>query len=607
MVPQSHEETDPTLLGAIRRSLPLLSGEALLLLLSILVVFRAALLDYRMRPLAACGGCTALLTVQHDAGVLGALLLFFALAQRPRPAPLRVGLRLFICAVVILYGLDVLVVFLYNMRLVVDDFFKYGREVGGILTIARQMIETPAGIGTLVVILMLAGLMSVFVRASAGLGRRATVAVATAGLILLGIGLLPTRRFFPHAWAYRNVFGVNLERGILSSYSEAFADTLRAGHRDLRVGEACSVRPPARPNVILVVVEGVSMYHSRFFSGLGDATPNLDRIAARHRAFTRFWANGFTTENGLISLLGGEVPTPGPEQIEFGGGFAFDGFFDLPRSLPRLFDAHGYRTAFLTTGDLSFSGKGAWLTALGFHEVRGHEDPFYDGWPRLHFRAAPDSALYLRALHWLDEQPADRPYFLVVETVSSHHPFIEPESHAKSEQAVFRYADRQLGRFYDALGTRGMPDSVLLVVTSDHRTMTPVRPEELERFGEEARALVPLVIADPAHPGARRVESRFQQVDLATTFAAMLTGSSCPTTVRGDLLSNPPTPPRCVLHTRADDRGRVDVVCGEERAAIRLQGDRTKIESGHLTDPRSLVDQVNYERLERGAVRLPEG
>ncbi|MFH1763437.1 MAG: sulfatase-like hydrolase/transferase, partial [Gemmatimonadota bacterium] len=230
-------------------------------------------------------------------------------------------------------------------------------------------------------------------------------------------------------------------------------------------------------------------------------------------------------------------------------------------------------------------------------------DPFYDGWPRLHFSAAPDSALYLRALRWLDEQPSDQPFFLVIETVSSHHPFIEPGTRGKSEEAVFRYADRQLGHFYDALVADGILDSVLFVVASDHRTMMSVQPGEMERFGEETRALVPFVIADPTRPGPRLVEDRFQQVDLAPSIEAMLTGRSCPTAVRGDLLSDPPTPPRCVLYTRGDDRGRVEVACGNDHAAIRLRGDRTRVESGSVPDQNLLVDQINFERLERRAVR----
>jgi phosphoglycerol transferase MdoB-like AlkP superfamily enzyme len=353
----------------------------------------------------------------------------------------------------------------------------------------------------------------------------------------------------------------------------------------------------------MVVVEGLSVYHSRFFSGLRDLTPNLDRIASGHMSFDRFWANGFTTENGLIALLGGELPIPGAGQVVFGGGFAFDGFSPLPGSLPGIFAAHGYHTAFLTPGDLSFSGKGAWLRQLGFQEIRGHDDPFYDGWPRLHFKAAPDSALFLRAQNWLEDRDSRGPFLLVLETVSSHSPFIEPVTRERSEDAVFRYVDRQLGWFYDGLEARGLLESILLIVTSDHRAMTPLRAEELGEFGEEARALIPLVVSDPNRPGARGISQRFQQVDLATSFRAMLTGSSCPTMVRGDLLNPTPAPPDCVFHARADDRGLVDVRCGQQAAGIRLQGDETDVEWGSLDEADQIIGQVNLERLRRQGVR----
>ncbi|MGD2122535.1 MAG: LTA synthase family protein, partial [Gemmatimonadota bacterium] len=513
--------------GAVRSRIldppPLLSYGGILLAFLAMAVLRALLLDSRMRALAACRGCMALLTLQHDAGVLGVVLLAFGVAHLAKARVLRRGLKAFICIVIVLYGLDLLTVFLYDMRLIVEDFLKYGREVGGVLTIARHMLETPQGIGMLLGMLLLVAVMAAFLRSDVRLNRKALVTLLFSGFALLAIGLIPTRRVFAHSWAYRNVFGVNLDREILSSYSGEFTETLLAEHRDLRIGEACSPRPSARPDIVMVVLEGFSMYHSRFFSGLADNTPNLDRIASNHTAFTRFWANGFTTENGLLALLGGQVPLPRPDLLAFGGGFAFEGSFDLPGSLPRRLEAHGYHTAFLTTGDLAFSGKGAWLEALGFDELWGHDDPFYAGWPRLHFSAAPDSALYARALRWLEDPPSGRPFFLVLETVSSHHPFIEPETRTKSEEAVFRYADRQLGFFYDALVARGWLDSTLFVVASDHRTMTPVRPHELELFGEEARALVPFIIADPAHPGARRIEERYQQVDLATSIGAMLT------------------------------------------------------------------------------------
>jgi ADP-ribosylglycohydrolase len=99
------------------------SNEALLILLALLAVFRAVLLDRRLQPLAACNGCVALLTFKHDAAVLGTVLLASALTHWVRASWVRALLRAFLCLVVAAYGLDVLIIVLYNKRRVVADFF----------------------------------------------------------------------------------------------------------------------------------------------------------------------------------------------------------------------------------------------------------------------------------------------------------------------------------------------------------------------------------------------------------------------------------------------------------------------------------------------------
>ncbi len=73
------------------------------------------------------------------------------------------------------------------------------------------------------VLITLVGLMVLFVRSRSRLGRTATRIVLVTGVALFAVGLLPSRNVFPDAWAYRNVFGVNLDRAILASYSDDFA------------------------------------------------------------------------------------------------------------------------------------------------------------------------------------------------------------------------------------------------------------------------------------------------------------------------------------------------------------------------------------------------
>ncbi len=55
-----------------------------------------------------------------------------------------------------------------------------------------------------------------------------------------------------------------------------------------------------RPNVILIVLESFSVYHSRYLSGLHNFTPNLDRLMQENLVFTNFYANGATSEDGLV-------------------------------------------------------------------------------------------------------------------------------------------------------------------------------------------------------------------------------------------------------------------------------------------------------------------
>lgn len=72
----------------------------------------------------------------------------------------------------------------------------------------------------------------------------------------------------------------------------------------------CRQNIPVQKNIVVVVLESFSMYHSQFFSGISDQTPNLDRIARENISFHNFYANGYTTEQALIALILGTPPFP---------------------------------------------------------------------------------------------------------------------------------------------------------------------------------------------------------------------------------------------------------------------------------------------------------
>ncbi len=135
-------ECDVSFRGRLRQALPFLPNGGLLLFLVLMALFRAVLLDVRLRPWPHAGGawrCSPSSTTPP----------WWASCSGPsswrRSADLEPSGRHSVSSSVswsFFYGMDLLVIVLFNMRLVVEDFFKYGREVGGVITIARHMVET---------------------------------------------------------------------------------------------------------------------------------------------------------------------------------------------------------------------------------------------------------------------------------------------------------------------------------------------------------------------------------------------------------------------------------------------------------------------------------
>lgn len=96
--------------------------------------------------------------------------------------------------------------------------------------------------------------------------------------------------------------------------------------------------------------------------------PELDKAAIGGRQYTNFYADGFTTEDGLIALLAGRLPLHSPDIYRTSGGVSFRGYYGGNDRVAAKLNQAGYRTEFLATGLLNFSNKGdgseAWDSTL---------------------------------------------------------------------------------------------------------------------------------------------------------------------------------------------------------------------------------------------------
>jgi phosphoglycerol transferase MdoB-like AlkP superfamily enzyme len=269
----------------------------------------------------------------------------------------------------------------------------------------------------------------------------------------------------------------------------------------------------------------------------------------------------------------------------------------------------GYQSLFFTPGDTGYLGVGDWLQDIGFSEVHGSEEPWYEGYERWQFNAVADEIFYRRIMDWLDSRDQTRPFVSVLLNVTSHPPFVNPRTHRIDPEGSFRYVDEQLGELHDALRQQGFFRNGLLIIMGDHRTMTPLHEAEYREFGERAFARVPMiVIGDVEMP--KVVETPFQQTDLLPSLAWQFGVNWCRPAFAGSFLRSDPEPPELVFHARGDNRNQVDVYHGiDEESAYLLDGDDSRWLGTPPADGERVAAWINVERDEaarRGSSRKTE-
>lgn len=562
-----------------------------LLALAALSLYRSQLVQSAYGEYVGCRHCFDASVWSSDAIVLGVLCALVALSRLLASRALRALLALVAFAVFAAYAGDVVTFRLLSQRLLFVDLLHFGREGAESLTVLRPWIATREGALVLAVAICgLAATLLAFWRH--GAGRRSALAWAlVTGAVLIAVLLVPPMPYV-HRNAYLNFWQVNRRSDPGRPYSAAFFERMR-GHVPLAL--ACEAGHAENLSVILVVVESLSAYHSRLFSGLNDDTPQLDALATRHGSyFTHFYANGFSTEGGLIALLTGAAPIPTAGR--FGSTMAFTAVED---DFHRRLERRGYDTAFFTTGRITWGQRDRWLRALGMDHVEGSENRFYQGLPRGAFDAPQDAALVERFLQWFDARGPERPFMATLLTVGTHPPFYSPVTGTLDQFARFREADAALAHLVRALDRRGFLSHGVVVIVGDHRAMTPIPKAEMDRLGPSAPwRVMGLAFGQTGLPPGEQAPP-VQQTDLIPSLRYLLSRRACRTPWQGRFLGGPiRTAADIVL---SDPLHRNQLVVAEPQGNFRLllDGDDTRWIDTPPADGRSVLDEVNAERMAR--------
>lgn len=517
-----------------------------------------------------CGACLVGPQALADWPLFGLMLVLFGISLMVRHAVLQSLFRLLVLALGLVYLADIYVYRNFFLRLDLRDVAVYGYQAQLVWGQFVRSLSWPALAGL--------GLASILALA-ASLRLRTNPRPAGRGALLLplavlALGLLANaadRGVFPNTWILRNVIAHNMQTGVSQPYEPAQVQRLTA---DLAArAPQCLVGSGMHPNIVVLIAESWSPYHSKLFSKLNDWTPRLDKLASAGRYFTNLHAGGSNTDAGLISiLLGHDIYSPVHGALSLR---AFEDLWGLPSSLPKLLVADGYDAVFMTNGNLAFSRKGDWLKDIGFMQVHGHDAPEYAGRQRLSFDAVADEYLYRKALGFAAARH-DQPYLLVIENVSSHHPYTDPHTLERSERKAFAYMDQSMDAFIRRLDQQGFMRDNVLVVISDHRAMTRVSKAESERFGAETGSLIPgFVLSGWVEAG--EVKSPLHQSDLLPSLLALASGGACARRPVMDMLHDTPPADRCLYFASNADWHAIQAFCPQSTATVRLAGSGSRV------------------------------
>ncbi len=504
-----------------------------------------------------------------------------------------------------------------------------------LLYLASDMASMSSSLGTFVTPGLVFGLVAAPLVYLVGVGfcLARPIVVPPRGRIAAGAGLVivvaAAWRTSTGRWLDRDdhLIVANPHWSLLSSYaSELLGRSTEAmnapfGPEDLEDfegprGPARRSRFAGRPrprNLIVLVMESTGARYLSLYGAPYDTTPSLSTEAAHAAVFDRAYCHVGLTANSLAALTLSIYPymTWREYTVEYP---------DFPgTSLAQLMKARGARTAFLYSGDFSYTNEGGFIANRGYDTMK---DFATVGGTRLSSWGGEDDVLMDNVLRWLDEERG-KPFFATVWTMESHHPYepspkvpfidffagrpLPPDDYDLGRYLnTIRHVDAQIGRLFEGLRARGLADDTLVVVTGDHGEAFG---DPHQTWGHGARVYeenvrVPFMVWNPRlFPKGERPAAVGGHVDLNPTVADVM-GLPVPPAWKGRSLFDSGRAPRAYFYAANDDY-LLGVREGDWKYVYNSTQGREDLY--HLaTDPRELEDVASRypERCARLRRRL---
>ena len=272
-----------------------------------------------------------------------------------------------------------------------------------------------------------------------------------------------------------------------------------------------------RPDICLVILESFSSKLMATLGGRADVAVHLDSLAQEGILFTRFHANSFRTDRGLVSILSGYPAQPTTSLMKYPHKT-----LHLPSIAGALRDA-GYDARYYYGGDADFTNMRSYLMESGFESIVCDWD--FPVSERLSKWGAHDHLVFQRLLADLRAEAQDgntaggKRHYRVLQTSSSHEPFKVPYRRLENDRLnAFAYTDSCVGDFVRQFRELPQWKNTVLIFVPDH---LGGYPENISNFSIE-RYQIPLLMTGGAVRSPRTIDVYGSQQDIAATLLAQL-------------------------------------------------------------------------------------
>ena len=267
------------------------------------------------------------------------------------------------------------------------------------------------------------------------------------------------------------------------------------------------------PDILIVIMESFASDIMPSIGSYKDVAVCLDSIAQQSILFTRFYANSFRTDRGMVSILSGYPAQTTTSIMRYPRKTS-----QLPSIARNLAKYKNYKTTYYYGGDADFCNMRSYLVSQGYqHIISDANFPIED---KLSKWGVPDHILAARMMEDIKAQQNEkRPMLRILQTSSSHEPFEVPYHRLKDKRLnAFAYTDSVMGAIVREYRKLPRWKNTLIVFVPDHVGGYKENLNDHDR----SRYQIPLILAGGAISRPMKVGIIGSQHDIAATLLGQL-------------------------------------------------------------------------------------